>query len=61
MNVYTKLLLTKISFHLKVVSSGVVGLGGPWALPSVMSWDIVEGRVCPGLTPGDCPKALRLF
>lgn len=26
-NVYTKLLLTKISFHLKVVSSGVVGLG----------------------------------
>lgn len=27
-NVYTKLLLTKIAFHLKVVSLGVVGLEG---------------------------------
>jgi hypothetical protein len=39
-NIYTKLLLTKISFHLKVVSLSNHGLWDWEALLSVTSWGI---------------------
>lgn len=40
MNIYTKLLLTKISFHLKVVSPRNHGTEGLGPLLSVTSWGI---------------------
>lgn len=46
-NVYTKLLLTKISFHLKVVSSELWGWReGPWAFISEMSWEAGRWDPC---------------